>query len=66
MGEWNDDLPPSQVGLGQMSRDHLSQPDDVPDLLLLQLDVRVENGHLVALVECQRIPPALFVVHYVV
>ncbi len=52
--------------LGKMSGNHLSQPHNVPDLLLLQLYVGVKHSHLVALVESQCVAVSLLVVHDVV
>ncbi len=51
---------------GKMSGNHLSQPHNVPDLLLLQLYVGVKHSHLVALVESQCVAVSLLVVHDVV
>lgn len=52
--------------LGKMSGNHLGQPHNVPDLLLLQLYVGVKHSHLVALVESQCVAVSLLVVHDVV
>lgn len=64
--ERNDDLPPALVILWKVSGNHLSQPHNVPNLLLLQLNVGVKHCHLIALVESQSVALCLLIVHNVV
>ena len=66
MTEWNNQLLPASVILRDLSGDHLSEPFDVPDLLLLELDICVENSILSITVERQGVSLALFIVHHVV
>lgn len=66
MGEGHDDLLPAGVVLAEVAGDHFGHPHNIADLLLLELEVGVEDGELVALVEGQGVALALLVVHDVV